>query len=164
MTARSISCKGGSSLPRVGASAPPLREWHNRQHHIRGMLAIVQDGLMRNRQLTISAKIVSCIGIAVPAREIAACHIQANTVSSPEDIAGCPEVNFILVGCPRLNQRRSFSTLKVAITSTNDTICEILCITIRVNIHQARDKIGIWCARNGPYMYLDRPCHLEILF
>ncbi len=53
---------------------------------------------------------------------------------------------------------------KVSITSTDNTISKILCIAIRVNIYQARDKIGIWRARNGPEMHFDWPGHLNVLF
>ena len=52
--------------------------------------------------LCISSEIVTGIGIAVPAREIAARHIEADAVSCLEDIAGGPEINFILIDFTRL--------------------------------------------------------------
>src|SRR5271157_4038934 len=119
---------------------------------------------MRHCQLGIRSKFMSRIGIAIPTREIATCYVQADTVPGSEDIAGCPEVDHIFVGSPWLNQRWSFPMRKVSITSADNTIGEILCIAIRVNIYQACYKIGIWRARNGPEMYFDWPGHLKILF
>src|SRR6266496_603572 len=128
------------------------------------MLAIVKDCLIRNFQLCISSKFMPRIGIAIPAREIAARYVQTNAVPSPEDIAGCPEIDLVFVGSPWLNQRCSFPVCKTSISSADNTIGKILRIAIGVNIYQACHKIGICRAGNGPKMYFDRASHLEILF
>src|SRR6266566_8328542 len=107
------------------------------------MLVVVQDGLMSHYQFGVGPEIVASVGIAVPAWEVAAGHVQADTVSCLEHIAGSPKVNLILVGVSWLNQSRRFSLCEVAIARTNNTIGQILRVAIRMDIHQARYKIGI---------------------
>src|SRR5216683_5011255 len=92
---------------------------YNWQHHIRWVLAVVQDRLVRYRQFSIGAKVMTGIGIAVPAREIAACHIQADTMPRLEDIARRPQIYLILVGFARFDQRRRLSLGEIAIASAD---------------------------------------------
>src|SRR6185312_13852629 len=67
---------------------PPLLYRHDRQHDIRWVLVVVQNSLVCNCQLCIYSKIMSRIGIAIPARETAARHVEANTMSGLEDVTG----------------------------------------------------------------------------
>src|SRR5436189_98006 len=106
---------------------------------------------------------MTCIGVAVPTWEIAARHIQADTVSCFEDIAGCPEINFVLVGFSWFNERRGFTLGKVAIACANDTVGKILCVAIGMDIDQTSHEIGIQSARRGPEVYHDRAGYLNIL-
>src|SRR5260370_17153774 len=102
--------------------------WYNRQHNIRWVLAVVQDGLMSNGQFSAGTEIMACIRVAVPTREATACHVQANTMPGFEDIAGGPEIDLVLVGHSWLNQRGRFSARKVAKASTDNAITDILSI------------------------------------
>src|SRR2546426_6806856 len=108
------------------------------------MLDVVQNSLMSYHHFLVSTELVSCIRIAVPAREVATGDIQANAMPLLEKIARCPQVYFVLVGFSWLDERRLLAVSKVAVASTNDAIGEILCIAIRVYIHQANHEIGIW--------------------
>src|SRR5205814_3092275 len=105
----------------------PLSLWyrHDRQHDIGSVFRVVQDGLVRYDHLCISSEIVTGIGIAVPTREIAAGHVQANAVSGLEDVAGGPQVDFIFVGLAWLDQRGRFPALKMAIAGANDAIGQV---------------------------------------
>src|SRR2546426_8911823 len=102
------------------------------------------------------------IGITIPAWKVAACHIQTDAVSCSEHITCGPEINLVLVGSPRFNQRSTLSQLSIAITSTDNTIGEILCIAIRVHIYQTCYKISIWRTSNGPEMNFDLPRHFKV--
>src|SRR5258708_31193872 len=128
--------------------------WYNREHRIRWVLGVVQDGLMSNGQFSAGTEIMACIRVAVPTREATACHVQANTMPGFEDIAGGPEVDLVLVGHSWLNQRGRFSARKVAIASTDNALGEILRITTRMHIYHARHKIVILCAPNSPQLFL----------
>ncbi len=86
------------------------------------------------------------VGVAVPTREVAARNIQTNRVACLKEIAGCPEIYFILVGFPWFDQRWRFALAEVAITSAYDAIGEVLRVTIGMDIDQARHKIGVWRA------------------
>src|SRR5579883_2012080 len=66
----------------------PLLPGHNRQYYVGWMVTVMQYCLMCYCQLYIYTKIVPCIGIAVPARETTACHIQANAMPGLEDVTG----------------------------------------------------------------------------
>ena len=83
------------------------------------------------------------VGVAIPTREVTAGDIQANRMTRLEDIAGCPEINFILVGFSWLDQRWSLSLREVAIASAIDTVGQILRIAIGIDIDQACHKIGV---------------------
>src|SRR5947209_19889044 len=107
------------------------------------MLCIMQNRLLGYRYFRISAELVSCVRIAVPAWEVATGNIQANAMPLLENVARCPQVYFVLVGFSWFDQRRLFSMSKVAVASTNDAVGQILSIAIRMNIHQASHEIGI---------------------
>src|SRR6266566_6319441 len=97
------------------------------------------------------------IGITIPAWKVAACYIKPNAVPCAEDITCGPEVNLVLVGSPWFNQRSILSQFSMAITSTDNTIGEILCIAIRVHIYQAGYKISIWRTLNSTKIRFELP-------
>src|SRR5258708_36269648 len=90
---------------------------YNRQHHIRWVLSVVQDRLVRYRQFSIGAKVMTGIGIAGPEREIAACYIQAATIPLLEDIGRRPHIYLSLVVSARVDQRTRLALLEIAIAS-----------------------------------------------
>ena len=59
---------------------------------------------MRYHQLIIDTEVVTCVRIAVPAREAATGYIQADTMALLEDIAGGPENDLVFKGLARLDQ------------------------------------------------------------
>src|SRR5215472_2771906 len=107
------------------------------------MFAVVQDGLMSNCQFSIDTEVMAGVGVAIPTWEIATGHVQANAMSSFEDIAGCPQINLILIGSSWLNERWSLAVSEVAIAGTDNAVREVLRITIGVNIDQACHEIGV---------------------
>src|SRR6266571_9168089 len=126
------------------------------------MLAVMQDRLVRYCQFSIGAKVTTGIGIAVPAREIAARDVQADTMPSLEDIARGPQIYLILVGFAGFDQRRRLSPREIAIASTDDTIRQVLGVSIRMDVYQPRHEISIGRARGRPKVYQDRTGHLDI--
>jgi PadR family transcriptional regulator AphA len=120
------------------------------------MRGIVQDCLTCGRQFIISTKVVARVGIAVPARKIAAGDIQANAVPLLKDIACCPEIDFIRICLLRYNQRWSFTLCEAMVAGANDAIGEIACVAIGMDIDQLRYKIGIGRARSCPQMQIYR--------
>src|SRR5258706_5359480 len=121
-------------------------DWHKRQCDIRGMFAVMQNHLVSHGKLFVDTKIMTSVGVAIPAREVAAGYIQANAMASFKDVTRRPEIDFILVSLAGLKQRRIFTLREATIASTDDAIGQVLRIAIGMDIHQSRHKIGIWCA------------------
>src|SRR5690348_3550872 len=76
-----------------------LLAWNHRQEHMRGMSAVMQNCLSRGLHLRIRANPVAGIQVAVPAREVAAGHVQTDTMPRFEQVARCPQINRVLIGC-----------------------------------------------------------------
>src|SRR5712692_1056800 len=110
------------------------------------MLAVVQDPLVCYGQFGISAKVVAGVGVAIPTGEVATGHVQADAMPSLEDIAGGPQVDLILVGASRLDQRWGFTVREVAIASADNAVGQVLRVAVWMYIYQACHEIGIGCA------------------
>lgn len=61
------------------------------------MLCVVVDRVGRADWVAAGCVVLSCIQIAIKAREIAAADFQADAMSRPENVAGGPEVEGDLV-------------------------------------------------------------------
>src|SRR5258707_15079840 len=83
-------------------------------------------------------------------------------MASLKEIAGRPEINLVLVSLARLDQAWLLTLREMTIARTNDAIGQVLGITVGMHIDQARHKIGVRRARNGPQAHLDRPGNLNI--
>ena len=127
------------------------------------MIGIMQDGLVGGDQFAVLAKSMAGVGIAVPAREVAASDVQANAMALLEDVAGGPQVDDVFVGFARLNQRGRGALREIAVAGANDAIVKILGVAIGIDIDEASDKIGIRRAGGGPEMDDERAGDLCIL-
>src|SRR5258705_11642123 len=65
--------------------------WYKRQCDIRGMLAVMQNHLVSHGKLFVGPKFMASIGVAIPAREVAAGYMQANAMASFKDVARRPK-------------------------------------------------------------------------
>src|SRR3989442_7099295 len=113
----------------VAGPLPLVSDRHNRQRHIRWVLMVMQNPLTCHRQLSINTKIMARIRVAIPAGKIAARHVQADAVPSLEDVAGGPQVDVVLVGASRLDQRWSFTARGIAIAGADNTVGQVLRVT-----------------------------------
>src|ERR687894_359001 len=63
----------------------PRHDW---QHQPRWMLGVVKNGLHGGQHLSVRAELVAGVEVAVEAGEIAAAHLQGNSMPLPEEVAG----------------------------------------------------------------------------
>src|SRR5579885_1830041 len=109
------------------------------------MLLIMQDGLMGNHWRIVGTEGSTSVEVAIPAREVAASDVQANAMPDLEDVAGGPQVDFVLVGLAWLDQRWHFSLREIAVARANDAVGQVLRETVGMDIDQPGHKIGIGC-------------------
>src|SRR5689334_6381687 len=81
-----------------------LLAWNHRQEYMRGMGAVMQNRLGGSLHLRVSPNRVAGVLVAVPAREIAAGHVQADAMPRFEQVARRPQINRVLIGFARLQQ------------------------------------------------------------
>src|SRR5665213_287323 len=129
-----------------------LRFPNQGQNNVGWILAIMQDRLMGDLRRRIARRGQTRVEIAVPAWEAAGCHLYANAMTSPKDIAGRPEVQHILVGPPRLDQCGRFAQGEVAIARPDYPVGEIERTPIGLHVKQSDHEVSVRGRGNGPEM------------
>src|SRR2546430_13428773 len=118
---------------------------------------------MCHHERAVLAHSVPRLRSAIPARETAARHIQADAMSLLKDIAGGPQIDLVLIHPPRLNQRWRLAAGKITISCSDNAIGQILRVSIGMDIDESRHKISIDGAGRSPQPHADWPRHLHIL-
>src|ERR1700678_4659346 len=111
---------------------------------MRRELGAVINRLMRGLDFSRHSEWISSVLIASVTREIAAGDIDADSVSSLEDVARLPQTDVVFVDLARFNERRVFQRL--AESCPADALTDGNRSAIRVDITKSRREVSIYRA------------------
>src|SRR6266571_3935600 len=98
------------------------------------MIGVVEDGLLRGKQLRVSAKRFSAVRISVKARKVAAGNFEPDAMAALEEIAGDPKINLERLCLARREQE--FLGRAVPVARADDAIAQIVGLSVRMHVHQ----------------------------
>src|SRR5262245_17351786 len=117
------------------------RTWNDRQHHVRGVCAIMVNRLDRRQQFGLCGQGPTRVGITVKAWEIAARNLQTNAMTGLKDIAGGPQVNGVGIDLTRLDGLWSGGGLPIP--RPDNAIREVLGKATGMHVNQLGGEIRI---------------------
>ena len=109
---------------------------------MRGATITVVDRLVGHPHLYIHALLVTSVGVAIPHREAAAGHVNADAVTPLEHVTGGLEVDLVRVRGSRL-QQPGWLPYRLSKPGTNDALRKVVGGAVWVDINEPNDEVRV---------------------
>src|SRR5438552_8323806 len=108
---------------------------------MRGHIALMEYRLASHHTFGSLAESFARVQVSIEPREITRADLYADSMAAPEDVAGCPQIDREQIGVSGFHQL--WRAGRFAIARADDSVEQIVRISVRMNIDQFRGEIGI---------------------